>query len=44
MFDGFEKSHYFVNGTIFMLMTKDVESICRLRVIVFDVACVFLVA
>jgi hypothetical protein len=44
IFDGLEKGNYFVNGAIFVLMTKDVESVSRLRIAVFNAARVFLVA
>jgi hypothetical protein len=43
IFYGLEKSHCFVNAAIFVLKLEDVDSVCRLRVVVFDVVCVFFV-
>jgi len=42
--EGFEEGHCFFYGTIFMLNVEDMEGICRLWVVTFDVACVFLIA
>jgi len=36
--------HCFFYGTIFVLIVEDMESICRLRVVTFDIAGVILVA
>jgi hypothetical protein len=44
LFIGVRRDVLFVDGAIFMLMLEDVENVCQLRVVVFDVACVFLVA
>jgi len=35
--DGFEESHCFFYAAIFMLVVENMESISRLRVVVFDV-------
>ena len=42
--EGFEESHCFSYGSVFMLIIEDVEGVCRLRVVTFDVAGVFIVA
>ena len=34
----------FLYGSVFMLIIEDVEGVCRLRVVTFDVAGVFIVA
>ena len=44
MLEGFEEGHCFFYGTVFVLIVEDMESICRLRVVTFDVAGVLLVA
>jgi len=43
-FEGLEECHCFFYGTIFMLIVEDVESICRLWVVTFNVADVLFVA
>ena len=44
MLEGFEEGHCFFYGSVFMLITVDVEGLCRLRFVTFDVAGVFLIA
>ena len=44
MLERFEEGHCFLYGTVFMLIVEDMEGICRLRVVTFDVAGVFLIA
>ena len=39
----FEEGRFFY-GTVFMLIVEDMESICRLWVVTFDVAGVLLIA
>jgi hypothetical protein len=41
--EGLEEGHCFFYGTIFVLVVKNVESIGRLRVVLFDVALVLFV-
>ena len=41
MFEGFEEVHCFFYGTVFLLIIENVEGVCRLRVVTFDVAGVF---
>jgi hypothetical protein len=43
LLSGFEEGHFFVHGSVFVPVVKDVLCICRLWVIVLDVTCVFLV-
>ena len=43
-FEGLEKGHCFFYGTIFVLIVEDMESICRLWVVTFNVAGVLFVA
>ena len=42
--EGLEKGHCFFYGTVFVLIVEDMEGICRLQVVTFDVAGVFLIA
>jgi hypothetical protein len=42
--EGFEEGHCFFYGTVLVLIVEDVESICRLWVVTFDVAGVLLIA
>ena len=44
MLEGFEEGHCFFYGSVFMLIIEDVEGVCRLWVVTFDVAGVFLIA
>ena len=44
MLEGFEEGHCFFCGTVFMLTIENVEGVCRLRVVAFDVAGVLLIA
>jgi len=42
--EGLEEGHCFFCGTIFVLIVEDMESICTLWVVTFEVAGVLLVA
>ena len=44
MFEGLEEGHCFFYGSVFMLIIEDVEGVCTLRVVTFDVAGVFFIA
>ena len=44
MLEGFEEGHCFFYGTVFVLIFEDMEGICRLLIVTFDVAGVFLMA
>ena len=44
MLEGFEEGHCFFYGTVFVLIVEDMESIYKLRVVIFCVAGVFLIA
>jgi len=42
-FEGPEKGHFFFYGTVFVLIVEDMESICGLWVVIFNVAVVLFV-
>ena len=43
MLEGFEEGRFFC-GIVFVLIVEDMESMCRLWVVIFDVAGVLLIA
>ena len=44
MLEEFGEGHCFFYGTVFVLIVEDMEGICRLLIVTFDVAGVFLMA